>query len=82
MNTVRAQMTAEDVARWRANQSQIKALGVKPDWYTRDEAARLLRVETDEARRLLDELGPSGLGLLERRRGQPRQGRGGGLQRL
>lgn len=32
-----------------------------------DEAARLLRVETDEARRLLDELGPSGLGLLERK---------------
>lgn len=45
MNTVRAQMTAEDVARWRANQSQIKALGVKPDWYTRDEAARLFMEE-------------------------------------
>ena len=30
-------------------------------------AARLLRVDADEARRLLDELGPSGLGLLERK---------------
>ena len=32
-----------------------------------DEAARILRVDADEARRLLDELGPSGLGLLERK---------------
>lgn len=32
-----------------------------------DEAARLLRTEPDEARRLLDGMGPSGLGLLERK---------------
>ena len=32
-----------------------------------DTAARLLRVDVDEARRLLDELGPSGLGVLERK---------------
>ena len=32
-----------------------------------DEAAQLLRVDIDEARRLLDELGPSGSGLLERK---------------
>ena len=32
-----------------------------------EQAARLLQVDADEARRLLDELGPSGLGLLERK---------------
>jgi ATP-dependent DNA helicase RecG len=32
-----------------------------------DEAARLLGVDADGARRLLDELGPSGMGLLERK---------------
>jgi ATP-dependent DNA helicase RecG len=32
-----------------------------------DEAARLLQVDADEARRLLDQLGPTGLGLLERK---------------
>ncbi len=36
-------------------------------YMTADEAARLLRLDADEARRLLDELGPSGLGLLERK---------------
>jgi ATP-dependent DNA helicase RecG len=32
-----------------------------------EQAARLLQVDADEARRLLDELGPSGLALLERK---------------
>lgn len=32
-----------------------------------DAAARLLQVDADQARRVLDELGPSGLGLLERK---------------
>lgn len=32
-----------------------------------DEAAGLLQVSADDARRLLDEMGPSGLGLLERK---------------
>ena len=32
-----------------------------------DEAARLLQLSTDDARRLLDEMGPSNMGLLERK---------------